>query len=103
MFNQGEFLKLKVRKFFHFQATFENLSVICLTYWFEFFAIPILHIICCKSEEVTKVSKPVRNINFPKNEKKLKKSGVEKTLDLKNKNKIKFSSALNLIQTLLPL
>ena len=75
MFNQGEFLKLKVRKFFHFQATFENLSVICLTYWFEFFAIPVLHIVCCESEEVKKFSKTISNVNVVKNEKKLRKFG----------------------------
>ena len=102
MFNQAEFLKLKGRKFFHFQAAFESISDICVTYRFEFFAIPVLHIVCCESEEVTKVSRLISNGNFGKNEKKLK-AWVAKALDLKNENKIKYSSALKLVETLFPL
>ena len=103
MFNQAEFLKLKGKKFFHFQAAFESLSDICVTYRFQFFAIPVLHIVCCVSEEVTKVSRPISNGNYGKNEKKLKEAWVAKALDLKKKKKIKYPSALKLVETLFPL
>ena len=103
MFNQEEFFKLKGRKFFHFQAAFENLADICVTYRFKIFALPVLHIACCVSQEIAKVSKPICKGGFTKNEKQLKEAWTKKALELKNKNQIKYPSVLKVIELLFPL
>ena len=97
-FHQTEFLKNKGKHFsiFKFYST-------CVTYRFEIFALPILHLACCDSTEITKVSKPLSKNGFSKNKKALKLAWKAKVAELKNKNKVKYPSSLKMFELLFPL
>ena len=103
LFNQAEFLKIKGKQFFHFQTLFDNLCGLCVTYGFEFFALPALHLACCDYLKIMKVAKANSKGGFERNEKKLKLAWKAKVTELKNQDKVKYPSALKLIELLFPL